>query len=816
VSALPTGTVTFLFTDVAGSTRLLHELGDRYADVLAEHRRALRGVFARHTGVEVDTQGDAFFVAFPTASAALVAAAEGRDALEAGPIRVRMGLHTGEPLVTDEGYVGVDVHRAARIAAAGHGGQILVSQSTRDLVGSDSLRDLGAHRLKDLIAPERIYQLGGGEFPPLKSLNQTNLPVQPRPLVGRERELGEVLDFLSTNRLVTLTGAGGSGKTRLALQAAAECVDDFPEGVWFVSLGSVRDPDLIEPTIAQVIGAREDLDEFVRGKKLLLLLDNLEQLLPNASTLVASLDAHLLVTSRERLNVSAEQEYPVPTLPREEAVALFTERARQLKPSFEPDEHVTEIARRLDGLPLALELAAARVKVLTPKQIGERLAHGLDLLSGGAHDAPERQRTLRATIEWSYDLLGEEERRLFARLAVFAGSFALEAAEVVCSADLDTLASLVDKSLLHETEAGRFFMLETIREYALDSLDKSAEAEQMRRYHAHHVLDLAERAAPRLRGPDQVMWLDRLEAERDNLRAAFDWARGAGEFELELRLSCAVSDFWSIRGPYAEARPRLEEAARGAGVELPELRADALSSAAYLAYRQGDYAEAERVARLALAVAEALGDRVRRGVAMSSLAHVAEALGNFELARALYEELLEFARESGEPRRLAIGLLNLGDLALAEANYELAVELCEEGLEPARASGDATIEAVATMNLAMARLQLGDLANATEIGREALRLAIAVRAHDQVAICLLVIGGLAEARGEALAATRLVAYTDAHCQESGYTLEPAERRLHQQLVVALSASLGDAYEAVYSEGCDLSLDDAIALARALD
>jgi class 3 adenylate cyclase len=396
-SRLPTGTVTFLFTDVEGSTRLLQELGDEYADILAEHRRALREAFARHGGVEVETEGDAFFVAFAKASDALAAASEAREVLAGGPIRVRMGLHTGEPTSTDEGYVGIDVHRAARIAAAGHGGQILLSQATRDLAGADRLRDLGLHRLKDLPAPERLYQLGDDEFPPLKSLDQTNLPVQPTPFVGREPELAEVHALLDGHRIVTLTVPGGSGKTRLALQAAAESVERYGDGIWFVSLAAVRDPQLIEPTIARVIGGPDDLHEFLTGKRTLLVLDNLEQLLPDAADIVARLDAHILATSRSRLNIAAEQEFPVPTLPIGDAATLFTQRARQLDPRFEPDSAVIQIAERLDGLPLALELAAARVKVLTPGQILQRLGRSLDLLTSGAHDAPARQRTLRGT-----------------------------------------------------------------------------------------------------------------------------------------------------------------------------------------------------------------------------------------------------------------------------------------------------------------------------------------------------------------------------------------------------------------------------------
>jgi len=644
------------------------------------------------------------------------------------------------------------------------------------------------------------------------------LPLSPMPLIGREREVTELLALLAQRdaRLVTLTGTGGVGKTRLALQVAAESIDDYADGVWFVSLAAIRDLDLVEPAISQVVGAREDLGEFLRGKELLLLLDNLEQLLPGVATLVASFKTNVLATSRERLNISGEREYPVPTMQRDDAVALFTQRARQLRTTFEPDEHVAEIARRLDGLPLALELAAARVKVLTPRQIAERLARGLDLLTGGARDVPERHRTLRATIEWSYDLLSREERRLFRSLAVFAGGFDLEAAETICAADLDTLASLVDKSLLRQSEDGRFFMLETIREYALARLDESVEAPDIRRSHACYLLELAELAEPKLRGAEQVMWLDRLEAERDNIRTALDWASEAEEVELGLQLAWAVRDFWTIHGPHGEARRRLERAVREVGTKLPEQRAGALNRVAYLAYRQGDYPEAERLAREALAIAQEMGDQERRTDAIANLANVAAAVNEFQRARSLYEEVLAHARQSGDPWKVGTALVHLGDLALAEGDYERAAQLCKEGLEQNRASGDAMNQAIASMNLAMAQLQLHDFPQAAASVREALRISVDVGDRDQAALCLLVVGALAEARGEPEAAARLVAFTDSYCSDSGYTLEPAERRLHEQLVGALRASLGVAYDAACSDGRELSFEDALELARALD
>ena len=547
---LPTGTVTFLFTDIEGSTRLLAELGDGYADALAEHRRVLRRSFERHQGVEVDTQGDAFFVAFGRATDAVAAAADSQVALAPGPVRVRMGLHTGEPLVTEEGYVGIDVHRAARIAAAGHGSQVLLSQPTRDLVSAE-VRDLGLHRLKDLSAPEHLFQLGGGEFPPLKTLHQTNLPVQPSPLVGRERELAEVLGFLRDGtRLLTLTGAGGSGKTRLALHAAAELADDFVDGVWFVSLAPVADPSLVGPTVAQVLGVQGELLGHLCSRRLLLLLDNLEHLLEAATwiadLLAAAPDLRVLATSRERLAVAAEQEYLVPTLPLAEASELFVERARRLVPSFQPDEHVEAIARRLDGLPLALELTAARVKVLAPSQIRERLAHSFALVSGGGRDVPDRQRTLRATLEWSLDLLDAGEQELFCRLGVFAGSFSVEAAEEVAGADVDALSSLVDKSLLRSLPDGRFFYLEPIRELALERLRSLGGEDELRERQAAYQLRVLPWSTDFSRS-EEIEWNARVSAEHENLRATLAWLIEHDRHADALRLIHATAHHWESR-----------------------------------------------------------------------------------------------------------------------------------------------------------------------------------------------------------------------------------------------------------------------------
>ena len=576
--ALPTGTVTLLFTDVEGSTRLLHELGAvRYGTVLAEHRQLVRRAFARHDGIEVDTEGDAFFYAFPTAPAALEAAREAQEALSAGPIRVRMGIHTGTPHLADEGYVGADVHRGARIAACGHGGQVLVSAATAAFATQSDLRDLGEHRLKDLSAPERIYQLGAEAFPPLKSLYQTNLPVPTTAFLGRKKELAEVVDLLAREemRLVTLTGPGGTGKTRLALQAAGLASDAYPDGVWWVPLAALRDPELVLRAAAHALGGNGALAEHIGDRRMLVLFDNFEQVVEAAFGLGELLSAcprlDALVTSREPLHLAAEQEYAVPPFAREEGVAFFSARARAVKTDFEPDRTTSDICRRLDDLPLALELAAARIKALSPNQILERLEHRLPLLTGGARDVPERQRTLKATIDWSYDLLAEEEQRLFRRFAVFSGGCTLDAAQEVASADLDSLQLLVDKSLLRHSYE-RYWMLESIREYAAEHLEESGEADVLRRRHADHFLELVESAGLTLE-PEGEQQYALVRQELDNVRAALDWGIGADP-ELGLRLAASLDGFWAVTDP-SEGIRRLDTLLRRAPDAPLELRARA-------------------------------------------------------------------------------------------------------------------------------------------------------------------------------------------------------------------------------------------------
>jgi predicted ATPase len=706
---LPSGTVTFLFSDIEGSTGLLDELGAQvYAAALGEHRRVMREAFATHGGVEVDTQGDAFFVAFPDPEGALAAAGQAQAALAEGPIRVRMGIHSGEPLLTEEGYVGIDVHRGARVMAAGHGGQVLVSQATYARLDDDvKLTDLGRHRLKDLTEPQPLYQLGDDDFPPLKTLYQTNLPVQPTPLTGREAELDDVLELLAGTRLLTLTGAGGSGKTRLALQAAAELVDDYRDGVWWVSLAALRHPALVEPTIAQAVGARDGLAEHLRAKQALLLLDNFEHLLeagPQIATLlVEAPDLRVLVTSRERLALAAEQEYPVPTLVPAEAVALFIARARQLNPTFEPDEHVEGICRRLDGLPLAVELAAARVKVLTPVQILERLGQSLALLTAGARDAPERQRTLRATIEWSYELLTEEEQRLFVHLAVFAGSFDLAAAETICEGELEVLQSLVDKSLIRQTGEGRFFLLETIREFALDQLD---DAPSVQRRHGAWFVALAEDAKGGGFGPDQARLFDDLDREHDNLRAALDWAEREEDHELLLRLASSLGYFWALRGHVVESRAHLMRAlAAPVPAGLEHLRVNVLLYAADDARLQGSVEQAETLTDEAVELARRGGDDLLIARAVSLAGVVAAEAGDFEKGEHFQREALDCFQACGHEWGQGAVLSRLTDLALRRRDFLGAERLAADSLDLAEKVGEDSGIGVAHANLALSMLE---------------------------------------------------------------------------------------------------------------
>jgi predicted ATPase/class 3 adenylate cyclase len=823
---LPSGTVTFLFTDVEGSTKLLHELGaERYAQALAEHRRVVRDACAAQGGVEVDTQGDSFFFAFPTAPGALEAARALTEDLASGPIRVRVGVHTGTPLVTEAGYAGSDVHRAARIAAAGHGGQVLVSASTAALVepsdttsSGASLVDLGEHRLKDLSAPQRLHQLGQREFPPLAALYQTNLPIPATPFLGRDRELDEVADLLSRAdvRLLTLTGPGGTGKTRLAVQVAGALAERYPHGVWWVPLAPLRDPKIVLETAAHALGSKNGLVEHVADKRLLLVLDNFEHVIdaaaPLASVLAACPNLAVLVTSRERLHVSGEHEYPVPPLAHDEAVAFFAERARTVVPDVRVDAAVPEICRRLDDLPLALELAAARVGALSPRQILERLDQRLPLLTGGVRDAPERQRTLRATIEWSYELLSSAERQLFRRIAVFAGGCTLDAAEKVCDADIETLQSLVAKSLVRHTNE-RYWMLETIREYALELLVESPEHRETLDSHTEHFVDLVTEAETRLTGRDQEAWLDALEADYANVRTTLGHLRDHDE-PLLLRCAAALWRFWRVRGYLVEGRMWLQ-GALSTTEALPELRAEALNGAVNLALLHGDLVEAAIHAESELELARSTGDALTVAKALTNVASIAVERLEIERAIALQREAADLARGLEDQRPVAVVLSNLGYMTLVQGDASGATALLEESATLHRRVDNLFGEMNALANLGAAHLSLGRVDEAKRTFEDALRIATRLRSPEFVAYALQGIAAtIAESRPEE--AAELLGASGRLLEETEAKLEAVEQQVREAAVTRVAARLGQAMPDSLATGAELDLDDAVKRALSLD
>ena len=805
---LPSGTVTFLFTDVEGSTRLLHSLGaEGYAEALAEHRRVIREVCASEGGVEVDTQGDAFFFAFATAPGALAAASALTESLASGPIAVRVGLHTGTPLLTDEGYVGNDVHFAARVASSGHGGQIILSAATAELVELE-LTAMGEHRLKDVDGPVAIFQLGDGRFPPLKTISNTNLPRPASSFVGREREVEEVLALLGDGaRLLTLTGPGGSGKTRLALEAAAELVPEFKAGVFWVGLAPLRDPALVVETIAQTLGAKNGLPEHIAERELLLLLDNLEQVIEAAPELASLVETcpnlKLLGTSRELLRVRGEVEYPVLPLAEPEAVTLFCSRAR-----LEPTDEIAELCRRLDSLPLALELAAARTKVLSPAQILERIAQRLDLLTGG-RDADPRQQTLRATIEWSYELLTPEEQQLFARLSVFRGGCKIDSADEVADAGIDSLHSLVDKSLLRHT-GERFWMLETIREYAFERLNASGEDKEMRRRHATWFLALAEDAEPN--AEFDPLWLARLEAEQDNFRGALDHLEAADDLDLALRLAGALTDFWDA-GHVAEGRQRLERLlARG---ESPSAgRARAVAGAAVLARQSGDAATAKARAAEARALYRELGDARGTANATVTLGVALADEGDFSRARELFEEGVQLCRDAGDEDNALFASRLLAWMHEELGDQEHAWALYEHNLSWARALGNKPLESQTLGAVAGMALDQGRAGDAVSLLKDVLRIDRDLGSPFQTSIDLTRFArALAFAGGEDVEAAKHLSCAEAARKQMGAGGMPYLVRNHEEALAIIRTRLDDdVFAEAWQEGAKLTIDKAVALA----
>jgi predicted ATPase len=723
---LPVGTLTMVFTDIVDSTRLLADLGDRYGPLLADHRRGVREIVARRGGFEVDTQGDAFFLVFPRASDAVAAACEIVDFTNDGSMRVRMGIHTGEPTLADEGYVGIDVHTAARIAAAAGGGQILLSEQTRALVQSDEIRDLGVHRLKG-VGEVHVFQSGGGTFPPLPTIGRTNLIPLRAPPLGRAQELDQLRSMLDRGaRLVTVTGVGGIGKTTTVRALASMVADRFPNGVWFADLSAVTEVDLVESAVASVLGGHGPVTQQVATAEVIIVLDNLEQVLGAGPVVADWLDRcpglTILVTSREPLRLSAEQEYPLSPLDDEDASQLFLARARATDPAFSAEaDALHELCRRLEGIPLAIELAAARVKLLPPEQLAARLDRRLSLLTGGPRDLPARQQTLEATIAWSYDLLEPDEKELFARLALFAGGWTLDAAEQVARADLDDLQSLTAKNLVTAT-GGRFAMLETIREFAVSRLTELGDATRLRRTHARYYAALAARTAPDLTGRTQDEALGLLAADEDNLRAALDWcSEDAESSDTGLALAADLVLFWYLRSRPAEAASRLDALLAATTPVDSGPRAAARWGAGMFLAILGD-ARAGPSLRDALAMAGRVGDRALEARSLNVLGLLAFFEDDLAAARSLLERSIEAAHRAGDDWCLADALGTIGSIYPLVGELALARRAGGEALSLARGRGDLQGTRMALFGLALAAWRAGDHDQARSAAEEGLEI----------------------------------------------------------------------------------------------
>ncbi|MGH2709938.1 MAG: ATP-binding protein [Actinomycetota bacterium] len=869
---LPTGTVTFVFTDIEGSTGLLTRLGEGYREVLEAHNRLLREAFS--AGIEVSTEGDAFFIAYTAAPHAVAEAVEAQRAItdaswpENVEVRVRIGMHTGEAVLGADNYVGVDVNRAARIMAVSHGGQIVVSEATHALTEHGmaegiTFRDLGEHRLRDLPNPEHLYEvLAEGlphEFPALRSVDArpNNLPTPLTTFVGRRRELEELKESVGQARLVTLTGPGGTGKTRLSIQAAHELLASFEHGAFFVPLAAITDPALVVPTIGEAIGLREtaerppieQLIEHLRDCEILIVLDNLEQVVEAANDIGQLLEGtarlRLIATSREPLGLHGEREYPVPPLDLPDvehlpslesmsqyaAVELFIERASSVRPGFEVTNEnapaVAEICSRLDGLPLAIELAAARVKILSPQEILQRLGDSLGFLTGGGRDLPGRQQTLRGAIAWSYDILDEDERTLFSALSVFSRGFRLDAAEDVCgqpgSPDVfDGIASLVNKSLIRQMEGPggetRFLMLETIREFASERLEESGAASDVRARHARSFLDLAERAAPNLFGAEQGRWLGILSAESDNFRSALAWAEASGEEQMVLQLAASLWRFWQMHGHLREAAERFRSIlALPGSAKHPEPLAAALEGAGGVAYWMGDWDRAEQYYGDCLKLRRELGDERRIADAAYNMAFVytvpPEPRRDVARSRPLLQEALDSYRNLGDHRGIANVLWALSNIHLVSEEWRECAVTAAEALELFNEMGDRFGAAWAAHSVGLALTALGDKEDAR--GSFARAMGMFTEAGDVTGIGLVLndFAALAATEGDFRRAIKLRAAAELVEREAGQALVSNLDSYYSWVPDVSEGDIpADEQDRIRAEGEALSTEEAVAYA----
>jgi len=912
----PCGTVTFLFTDIESSTVRWERVPEQMRLAVAHHDSLLRQIAEKHNGSVFKTMGDAFYIAFARAGDALAAAIESQRALAkvswpAGiePLQVRMALHTGEVEYRNHDFYGQSLNRVARILAAGYGGQILLSQTTyglvRDLLPTGiSLRDLGQHRLKDIQHPEHIFQVVfpdlHSDFPPLKTLDYlpNNLPTQLTPFIGRQQELADVSTMLLREdvRLVTLTGPGGVGKTRLSLQVAAEIVDAFPDGVFFVELSDVRSFDTFILAVAQALNISEaehqSALDYLKARlnhKILLLLDNFEQVLGAApfvfELLVHCRELKMLITSRSALHLKGEHEHHIEPmalpssrvmpnlseLSQYEAIMLFIQRAQAVKPNFELNETnasiIVEICKRLDALPLAIELAAARVKLLPPQAMLKLLKQSFQVVKGRVHDRSVRQQTLHETIAWSYNLLSSTEQTFFKRMAIFHGGCTLEAIEAVCQENgqsiddlLDILMSLIDKSLLRQQEQEdemRFTMLYTIQGFALEQLTEG-ELKVLQQNHYNYYLHLAQQAAPKLRGAEQQHWLNNLDREYDNLRAALEWCQETGAIESGLRLSTELWRFWLMRGYLPEGRHRLNVFLQATTAEAipPIVRARALEGACVLATRQKDFTDATVLANEALALGQQLDDREIVGSASISLAEVAYAQGNIPHAIELLENSLNLRRALGDTRGTASLLNNLGNIALQQGKFSRAAILFEESLSLFQQEGDRLALASIFNNLGEVERYQNNFEQALLLYEESLNLSREVKytwgiaaALSNMGTCLLWQGKQQRALHAYQESLRLfyemedkfgmvcclegiaeIAYSDGQLELAAHILVQAEimrqtldttalqidRGSQQNVIALLRTAIGsDTFAAQWIKGRALTLDQIVSKALSM-
>ena len=851
--------MTFLFTDVEGSTKLLQRLGDTYGTVLSDHRALLRAAFSRYNGCEVDTQGDAFFVAFRNASEAAAAAVEAQRALkghkwpEDVQVLVRMGIHTGEPVLIDESYVGIDVHRAARICSAAHGGQVVVSEVTRRELSADhfDFKGLGAHRLKDLQDPERISQIVvrdlPQDFPPLRSLQPpTNVPHHVSTLVGRKVEKKELHELLLDDdvRLVTVTGPGGTGKTRVSSAAALGVLPFFIDGVFFVDVTPVTTPELLPPAIADGLGvplsgdrsAVDALVEYIAGKHLLLLLDNFEQIVSAAGVVAGLLQKcprlTVLVTTRIPLSIGGEREYPlqpldVPQRPTRAAVLaseageLFERRAAAVKPGFEITDanasSVAEVCRLLDGLPLALELAAARLKLLPVDSLVTLLGDRLKLLTGGARDAPERHRTLRGTIDWSYDLLTESESRFFRALAIFHGGASLDAIETVIGADvdaIDALTSLVNHSLIRQREIAdgeiRFTMLQTIHDYALELLEKDPRATELQERHAHYFVRIMVNAKE-----NNVDRADLGAKNVDNFRSALSWlseradSGSLGDAWNLVKLCGLLGRYWYTHAGTVEGSRWLERALAAVPETPHPDRALGMHQLGVLKEQQRLFDDASRLFYEALEDYQGLGDLAGEATCLNSLGVVARGRMDIDAAEEFFLRSVEIRRNIDDPR-MSSAIGNLGIAALDRGEVDRAIKLFKESLELDMAQDDDWGVAINKNNLGVAYLEGGDIESAEALILEGLRLCFELEEYDGVAESLEASAGIASAKGDAKRSGRLLGAAETLRRSMSTPITMADERRVARWTASSHLAIGEeAYETSLQEGSAMTLEQAV-------